>query len=130
MHRRTLAPILWAALACWAVAILVLSSLTPQELPDPAFWFGDKVNHVTAYALGGGLAASALRVSRPQLRPSVTILLAVSMIAAFGILDEVVQTFTPGRSGADVGDWLADVLGAITGALITARTLRKFGRRS
>jgi hypothetical protein len=68
MARRTLAGLMWLALLCWACGILVLSSLTPQELPDAAFLFWDKAHHVVAYALGGWLAANALRVARPMVR--------------------------------------------------------------
>jgi VanZ family protein len=119
MPRRTLATLLWAALICWACAILWLSSLTPQELPDSAFLFWDKVNHFAAFALGGWLAANALRVSRPQTSVAGAIVLAVVIVAVFGALDEFLQTFTPGRTGDDIYDWTADVLGALTGALLS-----------
>mgnify|MGYP000891450018 FL=1 len=126
--RRTLGRLLWAALAAWACGILVLSSLTPQELPAAAFLFWDKVNHFVAYAVGGWLAASALRVSRPRAQTVTLLLLAVLLAAAFGVLDEAVQTLTPGRSGGDAGDWLADVLGATAGALLTLPTLPRLLR--
>jgi VanZ family protein len=119
MPRRTLATLLWAALICWACAILWLSSLTPQELPDSAFLFWDKVDHFAAFALGGWLAANALRVSRPQTSVAGAIVLAVVIVAVFGALDEFLQTFTPGRTGDDIYDWTADVLGALTGALLS-----------
>jgi VanZ family protein len=35
-----------------------------------------------------------------------------------GGLDEWHQTFTPGRSGGDVWDWLADMTGGFIGAFI------------
>lgn len=41
---------------------------------------------------------------------------AVVVIALIGALDEYHQSFTPGRSGNDPFDWLADLLGAIAGA--------------
>ena len=122
MARRTLAGLLWLALLCWACGILVLSSLTPQELPDAAFLFWDKANHFLAYALGGWLAASALRMSRPSVGIAAAAILAIIMIAAFGALDELLQTFTPGRSGGDILDWTADLLGAVAGALISLLT--------
>jgi VanZ family protein len=43
----------------------------------------------------------------------------VVIIATFGALDEFLQTFTPGRTGDDIYDWTADVLGALTGALLS-----------
>lgn len=128
MSRRARSRLLWAALFCWAGLILFLSSLTPQELPEAAFLFWDKVNHFVAYAAGGWLAASALRVSRPQNNVTTLLILAVLLIAVFGVLDEALQTLTPGRSGGDVHDWVADVLGAITGALLTLPTLPRLMR--
>lgn len=101
----------------WACAILWLSSLRPDELPKEAFVFWDKFNHVAAFALGGWLAAAALRTSNPSLNPGRIVMLAVALIAVFGLIDETVQTFTPGRTGANVYDWTADVLGALIGAL-------------
>ncbi len=117
--------ILWIALGIWAAAILWLSSLPPQELPDTAFLFWDKLNHFVAYAIGGWLAAAAVRTSRPRLGVAVALVVGVVLIAAFGILDEAFQTLTPGRTGGDVDDWVADVLGAITGALLTVPALRR-----
>ena len=40
-----------------------------------------------------------------------------------GRLDEYHQSFTPGRSGNDMGDWVADILGASTGALLVVLIL-------
>ena len=122
MQRRTLAGLLWFALLCWACGILVLSSLTPQELPELAFVFWDKANHFLAYALGGWLAASALRVSRPAARIIGLVILAVMVVAVFGTLDELLQTFIPGRSGGDIVDWTADLLGAVAGAVVSLPT--------
>jgi VanZ family protein len=104
MSRPAKARLLWGALILWACVILFVSSLTPQELPEAAFLFWDKVNHFVAYAAGGWLAASALRASGPQ-------------------------TLTPGRSGGDVDDWVADVLGASAGALLTLPTLPRWNLR-
>ena len=128
MQRRTLAGLLWLALLCWACGILALSSLTPQELPEAAFLFWDKANHFLAYALGGWLAASALRVSRPGIRIATGAILAVIAIAVFGALDELLQTFTPGRSGGNIFDWTADLLGAVAGALISLLTYSRLER--
>ena len=121
MSRRTLSRLLWAALICWAAAILYLSSLRPDELPDEAFLFWDKVNHFTAFAVGGWLAAVALRTSLPRTPGVRIVVFAVILIPAFGALDEALQTITPGRTGADASDWTADVLGASTGALLSLR---------
>ena len=122
VSRRGLAGLLGFALLCWACTILWLSSLTPQQLPGAAFLFWDKFNHFSAFVLGGWLAASTLRVSRPLNGTVLTIVLAVLLVAAFGGLDESLQSFTPGRTGGDIYDWLADLLGAVTGALLSLPT--------
>lgn len=121
MSRRAVSRLLWAALICWACVILWLSSLGPQELPEAAFLFWDKVNHFVAYAVGGWLAASALRVSHPQTKRTTVLMTAILLVAVFGVLDEALQTLTPGRTGGDVDDWTADVLGATAGALLSLR---------
>ena len=128
MSRRSLAILLWFAVAVWAGGILWLSSLSPRDLPDTAFLFSDKFNHFVGFAAGGWLAASALRVSGPQSALSGHILLAVALVAAFGAFDEALQTLTPGRTGGDLYDWIADFLGAIAGALLTLSTHARLER--
>ena len=91
--------------------ILVLSSLTPQELPRggiPVLGQGESLRRLCGRRVAGGLRAAGVA---PTSTETVTLLLlAVLLAAAFGVLDEAVQTLTPGRSGGDAGDWLADVL--------------------
>ena len=126
--RRTLATGLWIALLCWAAGVLWLSSLTPQQMPEAAFLFMDKINHFVAYAVGGWLAASALQVSRPLSGIGGSIALAVVTVAGFGVADEAVQAFTPGRTGGDVYDWIADLLGAAVGAGLSVLTRGRLNR--
>ena len=122
MPRRTVSFALWLALACWAGGIFWLSSMTPKELPEAAFLFSDKFNHFVAFAVGGWLAASALRVSQPQSPMAGRIVVAIILVAAFGAFDESLQKLTPGRTGGDLYDWIADFLGAVAGALLTLPT--------
>lgn len=126
--RAALAALLWLALAAWAATILWLSSLSPQSLPSAAFVAWDKLNHFIAFAAGGWLAASALRLSWPQRQAPVLVLLAVVLVSAFGACDEALQLLTPGRSGADTFDWIADLLGAIFGASLTLITHARIQR--
>ena len=51
--------------------------------------------------------------------------LTVALISVFGMLDEFHQLFTPGRSGGDVGDWIADTFGAFCGVLLMGWIVRK-----
>lgn len=128
MPRALLSAALWLALLAWAGGILWLSSLGPGELPSAAVLTWDKSNHFMAFALGGWLAASALRTSCPALRPAPALLLAVAAVAVFGVLDESRQLFTPGRNGADLHDWIADFLGATAGAILAAFTHARLER--
>jgi VanZ family protein len=45
--------------------------------------------------------------------------------AIIGALDEFHQTFTPGRSGNEPWDWLADVTGGVLAAWIVWKLLLK-----
>lgn len=120
-HRNRTAGLFWIALLCWAGTILYLSSLTPDRLPGIAFDFWDKFNHFVAFTIGGFLATIALRASYPRMSATRALITAVLLVAAFGVLDEALQTLTPGRVGADVADWTADVLGALSGAWVARR---------
>lgn len=129
MPRRKLALIFWSALLCWAAAVVWMSSLSPRQLPDTALLFGDKFSHFVVYSLGGWLAASSLRVAHPSAPVARQIVLAVVIVAVFGAIDESVQTFTPGRTGGDVFDWIADLVGAVAGASLCLATHVRLERR-
>ena len=122
VRRLLLAFFLWAALFVWAGAILWLSSLGAEELPPAAFVAWDKLNHFVAFAAGGWLAASAVRVSIPSRRIGALLLTAALVVACFGAFDEMFQLLSPGRSGADLYDWIADLLGASFGAFFSLLT--------
>ena len=80
----------------------------------------DKAAHFAVFVVGAALLALALRwwTTWPPLRIAVVTVVAIS---AYGATDEWHQLYTPGRSGADVGDWIADTLGAIAAAFFHAR---------
>ena len=128
MPRPLLATLLWTAVICWAAAIMWLSSMTPGQLPDAAFFTPDKLNHFVAFALGAWLTAAALRVSHVGGQITRQVILAILLISAFGAFDEMLQTYTPGRRGGDLYDWIADFLGAIAGALLTLVTHARLER--
>jgi VanZ family protein len=115
--RRILASLLWFAVLGWCGGILWLSSLSPENLPRVASLTPDKFNHFAAFAIGGWLVASALRISRPSAPVVRLSLLAIALVVAFAAFDELLQLYTPGRTGADFYDWIADFLGTVAGAL-------------
>lgn len=118
----------WLAVLVWAATIVWLSSRTPQELEElTRFDFWDKGAHFVAFLAGGVLITMAIRCSTTWSWKKV-VLVSAATISFFGATDEYHQTFTPNRSGADVFDWIADALGACTGAalmtLVYARSTR------
>jgi VanZ family protein len=116
VQRWLLVLIFWVGVLAWAATIVWLSSLTPSELPRLAFLAWDKINHFAAFAVGGWLTATALRLSRPQASTAAGIMAAIVLVSLFGAFDELHQLYTPDRTGADWYDWIADSLGAIVGA--------------
>lgn len=83
----------------------------------------DKIAHFGYFFGGSGLLCAYLFLRKPAapVRWKSLITTAVIVMAIVGILDEYHQSFTPGRSGNDPFDWLADVLGGTVGALVFKR---------
>lgn len=99
-----------------APAVLALScmfwlGLIPlKSLPGPDFEFADKLWHLVAFGgLTGLLARAFCYFGRAPLLAARE---ATAASVALGGMLEVLQSFTPYRS-ADVGDLLADALGAV-----------------
>ncbi len=53
-----------------------------------------------------------------------------SLAAVVGLFDEAHQLMTPGRSGMDAGDWLADVLGGTLALIPVAVVAWRLRQRS
>ena len=94
--------------------------LSSQErVPMPDFRNSDKLVHLVCFGI---LSASwSLWFSRASWRghPFRNAALCVLFTSAYGAVDELHQSFTPGRcAGAD--DWLADTIGAVLGGAACA----------
>ena len=111
-------PALWHALViAWATLLYWLSE--QSHLPSPANFEGiDKIQHAVYFAAGGACFLLGLRLAGFARKTPTAIVLTVLFCAIVGGSDEWHQTFTPGRSGGDVGDWLADMTGGLIGAFI------------
>ena len=117
----------WAvAWVGWFITLCILSSMSHPGPKIDVIGF-DKVEHAVYFAIGGTLLllAMILRIKNaraalaetPWLRLALPIFLVGAVV---GWLDEWHQSFTPGRSGLDLYDWLADVTGSLA-ALPLAR---------
>lgn len=107
----------------WAVVLYTLSSFN-KTLPEggPEIPFFDKILHF-GYFFGGGIMLTTHFLLKKGTNASYfwRVRLPLIIFALIGALDEYHQTFTPGRSGNDPYDWLADVLGAAAGILFANR---------
>ncbi|MEM8953169.1 MAG: VanZ family protein [Verrucomicrobiota bacterium] len=128
--QRLAQPAPWFALfAVWIVALYWLGSRPPD--PDPLFEIPhfDKLAHFIYFAAGAAFLGLALRFHPTIKLAAIPFVATVTLtLALIGALDELHQTQTPGRQGADPYDWLADILGALTGALIAQVTPLSTGR--
>ncbi len=109
----------WSAFAGWTLVISYLSSLTSDDLQvmPSELLAQDKLVHALAFAVGGSLLGLALRHTT-RLRGVRLFLGIVIAIGLFGAFDEIHQLFTPGRSGADFYDWIADMVGGSSAAFV------------
>ena len=120
MQRLILSARFW--LGCfilWQGTLFLLSSSSHVAEVTPAIPNFDKIAHFGFFFGGSGLLSAFLYRLRPD-RPNWPAIFGwvIAVIAVTGCLDEYHQTFTPGRSGNDPFDWLADVAGATAGAFV------------
>jgi VanZ family protein len=115
----------WFAVIIWAVVLWNLSA--NATLPSgPSFPLKDKVLHCSYFGLGAACFLLAL-FGKGRTQPGKRHLLLGGFLftGIIGALDEFHQTFTPGRSGNDPWDWLADVTGGLLAAWIIGRVLER-----
>ncbi|MCA9576817.1 MAG: VanZ family protein [Polyangiales bacterium] len=117
----------WAPAVAYMGLIFGLSSMHLQAQIIEQLPFRDKLVHTIEYAVLGGLCAYATRRTWPLHAALRTSLLGAFLAVAFGVSDEIHQSFVPGRN-ADVNDILADVLGASLGVLVAAYWERRHTR--
>ena len=109
----------WVAAVLWFLVLWKLSSTPGSSFPVLRFPNADKVVHFTYFFIGGTIMANALRLST-RLPMWAIFGIVLLIVAAIGLQDEWHQTTTPGRSGNDRGDLLADCMGGGMAALLVA----------
>ena len=108
----------WLPVVLYAALIFTGSSI-PGDAINPHFTVHDKIIHATEYAGFAFLLAHAFGLRRWWL--------AIVAGVLFGISDEFHQTFTPHRSGNDLGDITADAVGSVIGAVVWMLLRRRRG---
>ena len=111
MTERAGKPGWWLLAALYAAGIWYFSSQPGSSVGIPPPW--DKVAHFLEF---GGLAFLVARASG-------NVRTAFVVAALWGALDEVHQSFVPGRE-AGVPDWIADLVGGLAGGVLGVATLR------
>lgn len=96
-----------------ALAIFAGSSNPSPALPNPGFSY-DKIAHFLVFGL---LATSVLRIPYFYQRGWKGVLATVVIVSSYGVIDELRQMFTEGRS-VDFKDWVADTSGAICASVL------------
>ncbi len=119
----------WALLVViWAAVLWYLSSYSHPAM-GPSFPLKDKLEHCLYFAAGSGAFLLALRgvrwMSLPFSQAAFTGMIFAGIV---GAIDEFHQTFTPGRSGNDPGDWLADITGGCLAAALLRLVLKRWSR--
>lgn len=108
-------------LAVWAVIILVLCGLPPQDVEKmKLFNFPqlDKFVHMALY-LGFGLFVMAVLTLHKRLRGTKTIyLIAIAICALYGWIIELLQRYLFVGRSYELLDLLADIIGAVLGVLL------------
>jgi VanZ family protein len=91
---------LWAV----AVALTVFIASGQSHVAAPSIVNFDKVAHGLVFGLIATLVGRSFRRRR-------LVWIAILLTSAYGMADEIRQSFTPGRS-VEVADWVADTTGA------------------
>jgi VanZ family protein len=118
---------LWLPPIVYLGAIFWVSSQSAPIFSAPSLPGGDKVLHFAAYAILAALLCRAFAGSGLSLPAALA--LAIITASLYGASDELHQSFVPHRM-ADAADWLADTLGAASGAAVHAWLLALRGRRA
>lgn len=107
----------------WTGVILIVSSIPGPLAPPPPLPFADKLAHAAEFAVLGALFRRAWRGEMGDASSGRGLIYAVAGGTVVGALDEVYQTFVPGRLST-MGDVGADMVGAFIGAWLWPRLRR------
>lgn len=116
-----------ASFIAWFLVLFVLSSFAINKKGIELPTYSDKVAHFGYFACGSFALGLWLVLRTSFIKKRTLALIVILAVAAVGAFDEWHQTFTVGRSGLDLGDWIADICGGIAGwaaAVIVTRKTR------
>ena len=103
--------------------VLIYGASALPDLEGLPAGISDKTGHLAGYFLLGALVARAIAAGEWSGYTWPTAATAWVFAAAYGVTDEWHQSFVPGRT-PDVGDWMADAVGAAAGVLVVTGIAR------
>ncbi|MEE9190399.1 MAG: VanZ family protein [Candidatus Neomarinimicrobiota bacterium] len=102
----------------YLLLILALSKIPGYSVSYPRILSVDKLLHILEYSILGFLMVRSLnRISK------IPIIIIITGSLIFASIDEMLQSFTPGRS-TDVYDFIADAVGIFLGLILTITIVR------
>lgn len=120
----------------WLLWFAVLCILSSMSHPGPHIDVVgiDKVEHTLYFCAGGlclgmALALGWLKPGAPHEATDFSLfrlgMIVLPLGAVVGWVDEWHQSFTPGRSGLDIYDWIADISGTAISLFLIKPVLRR-----
>jgi len=100
--------------AGYVLLIFIVSSIPSLTAPGPDFVSKDKIAHLIEYSVLGALLFKGIGWSASRSRTA-TFGFIIAVGASIGGLDEIYQSYVPGRV-MSIYDWSADTLGAALGS--------------
>jgi VanZ family protein len=110
----------WFAMFIWFAALYGMSSQS-SLVPPSVVKFQDKFEHVGYFTAGGLCFCFALLSRASGISAGRLAIMVILFCSIVGASDEFHQSFTPGRQGNDLGDWLADTVGGVIAAVTCRR---------
>jgi VanZ family protein len=106
--------------------ILLFTATSLPAAHVPSFAVSDKIKHFSAFfGLSILLSLTLLYQEKILLFKKYFLVAALIICSFYGLVDEIHQSFVPGRN-SEFLDWVADSLGAATGVLLVDYLLKKF----
>ena len=116
--------LVYVPLILYWIMLFAATSLPAANLPSVAV--GDKIKHFSAFfGLSVLLSLTLIYQNKILLFKKYFLAAALVISSIYGLLDEIHQSFVPGRN-SEFLDWVADSLGAAAGVFFVFYLLKKF----
>ena len=116
--------LVYVPLIIYWIMLFTATSLPAANLPSVAI--SDKIKHFGAFfGLSVLLSLTLLYQNKNLLFKNYFLAAALVISSIYGLLDEIHQSFVPGRN-SEFLDWVADSLGAAVGVFVVFYLIKKF----